>query len=306
MKSPGPHQSRTSNINLQAMEVFCEVVRLQSFSRGGGTFGISQSGTSQIIAHLEDELDSRLFDRKRRPLRLTPTGERYHETCLEILHRHRITLNELDTPEKSAGGTVRVTSIYSVGLHSLNPYIQRFIVEQPDSRVHLEYLHPSKVYAAVANEEAELGVVSYPRPARNLKIIPWIEEEMVLACPQGHELAARKSLELSDLGGQKFVAFDLDLTIRREIDRALRARSTRVEITSAFDNVETIKQALEVSGAVSILPKPAIQKEVERGVLIEVALKGTPLSRPVGIVHNQKRTMGATAELFIQTLLSSP
>ena len=302
MTSRNAPKTRTWNINLQALEVFCEVVRLQRFSSGGAAFGISQSATSQLVAHLEAELGFSLFDRKRRPLRLTAEGDVYHQTCQEILARHGRTVDEVRQRETGQGGTVRVAAIYSVGLHSLNPYLQSFMGSHADSRVLLEYHHPSRVYEAVLADEAELGVVSYPRPARQLKIIPWIDEEMVVACPTDHGLAGRKRLALDDLDGQKFVAFDRDLTIRREIDGALRSHHASIEIDGEFDNVETIKQALEISGAISILPRPAIEKEVERGVWVGIRLED-PLQRPVGIIHNQRRSMSATAELFLETLL---
>jgi DNA-binding transcriptional LysR family regulator len=304
MKSLNAPKSRTCNVNLQALEVFCEVVRLQSFSSGGGTFGITQSATSQLVAHLETELGFLLFDRKRRPLRLTAEGDAYHQTCQDILARHGRTVDEVRQRTTGLGGTVRVASIYSVGLHSLNSYLQSFMEDHTDSRVVLEYHHPSRVYETVLADDAELGVVSYPRPARQLKIIPWIEEEMVVACPFDHPLAHRDVLALHDLNGQKFVSFDLDLTIRREVDRALRSQQAHVEIVGEFDNVETIKQALEVSMAISILPRPAIEKEVERGVLVGVRLDN-PLRRPIGIIHNQRRSMSKTAELFLETLLRS-
>lgn len=306
MNAHKPRRTRTRNVNLHALEVFCEILRLQSFSRGAASFGISQSAASQLVAHLEGELGFQLIDRKRRPLVPTTEGNVYYSGCRELLQRHRTILDEIERLQKGVAGTIRVASIYSVGLHTLSRYIRRFMTQFLGSRVHLEYFHPSKVYSAVLNDEADLGVISYPKPNRNLRVTPWLEEEMVLACPQGHPLASRRSMRLEDLEGHKFVAFDRELQIRREIDRALKHRRIRVEVVSEFDNIETIKQALEIAEAVSILPRPSIEREVERGTLVEVVFEGGGLSRPVGIIQKRHRTMSATTEQFVATLTQGP
>lgn len=290
-------------MKLQALEVFCEVARLRSFSRGGAAFDISQSAASQIVANLEDELGVILINRRRRPLELTPEGQIYYHGCQDLLHRYRALVEEIRRHRNALQGTVRVASIYSAGLHTLTRYIQSFMAENEGFRVRLEYLLPHKVYSAVLNEEADLGVVSYPKFHRELNVISWLEEEMVLVCPSGHHLADRSSCRLEDLGEERFVAFDPDLKIRREIDKALRQKQVVVQIASEFDNIETIKQALLISNAVSILPRGSIELEAERGTLVEVPLEGVDLRRPVGIIYKKRSPLTPTAQLFVSALL---
>lgn len=292
-------------MKLEALEVFCEVARRRSFSRGAAAIGVSQSAASQLIAHLERELDVRLMDRTRRPFVLTPVGELYLKGCQEILDQHRALLEKIRRPQPTPSGSVRVVSIYSAGLHTLAPSIQRFMSLHSGATVRLEYFHPSRVQAAILNEEADLGVTSYPAPNRQIEVIPWVEEEMVLVCPPGHPLAQRRSLALRELAGASFVAFDRDLKIRREIDRAMKQRHVAVRIASEFDNIETIKQALEVSRAITILPTSSIEKDVQRGTLVKVKIDDIDLRRPVGIIHKKRKRLTRTAEQFIASLVDS-
>ncbi len=290
------------NINLQALEVFCEVVREQNFSRAARKFEISQSAASQIISHIESVLELSLIDRSHRPLKLTPEGKVYYEGCQDLLQDHRNLHGRLQQDLHRSAGQVRVVAIYSVGLHSLNPYIKSFMTDSPGSTVQLEYLHPSEVYTAILNDKADIGVVSYPSPQKHIEISPWLEERMVLVCPPSHPLAQRGKMRVNELDGEKFVAFRNDLRIRREIDRVLKAHQAKVSIISEFDNIETIKQALEVSEAVSILPHPTIQRELERHNLVEVQLEDADLVRPVGIILKKSRFLSKTMEGFLDTL----
>lgn len=294
----------TSGLNLQAIGVFCEVVKLRSFSLGAERSGISQSAASQQIANLEQVLGFKLIDRSYRPLQVTEEGELYFKGCQQLLGDHRGVLDKIKKKRKSTEGQVRVVAIYSVGLHTLNDIVRRYMQESPGSTVRLEYYHPRKVYEAIRNDEAEVGVISYPRSERHIEVRPWIDEEMVLACPPGHPLGARGRIDVHKLAGVNFVAFEKELTIRKEIDRLFREKEIQVNILSEFDNIETIKQALDISAAVSILPRPGIAREVERGTITSVRLDHFNLTRPVGLIYRSKRDLSATAREFVRFLMS--
>jgi len=298
-------RDRTSSLNLQAIEVFCEVVKRRSFSKGAESLSISQSAASQQVAHLEQVLGLKLLDRSYRPLQVTEDGELYYKGCQQLLTGYRGVLDQIRRKRNSAEGQVRVVSIYSVGLHTLDDFVRSYMQENTGSTVRLEYYHPVKVYEAILNDEAEVGVMSYPRSSRHVEVTPWLEEEMILACPAGHPLAKTGKIDAHRLVGANFVAFEKDLKIRREVDRFFRENEIQVNILSEFDNIETIKQALDISTAVSILPAPSVAREVERGIISEVRLNGVKLRRPVGIVVRKGRELTATAKNFISFLMSS-
>ena len=279
------------------------MVKLRSFSRGAEQAGITQSAASQQIAHLEQVLGFKLIDRSYRPLQVTDEGEIYYKGCQQLLRDHMGVLDSIKRKRRSTAGQVRVVSIYSVGLNTLNDIVRRYMQEKPGSTVRLEYYHPLKVYEAIHNDEAEVGVISYPRQERHIEVLPWINEEMVLACPPGHPLCASNRIDVHKLAGVNFVAFEKNLTIRKEIDRFFRDREIEVNILSQFDNIETIKQALDISAAVSILPRPGIAREVERGNITEVHLDHFDLTRPVGLIYRRKRDLSPTAREFIRFLM---
>jgi len=98
------------------------------------------------------------------------------------------------------------------------------------------------------------------------------------------------------------VAFDRDLSIRKEIDRYLRQRSIPIRVVMEFDNIETIKQAVEIGAGASILPEPTVRRETETGSLVTVRLIAPPLERPLGIIHRQRKVFTPTASKFIELL----
>jgi DNA-binding transcriptional LysR family regulator len=206
------------------------------------------------------------------------------------------------TLHEEVSGRVRVVSIYSVGLHHMNRYLQKFLSQYPKANVRLEYQHPHRVYEAIEKDQADLGIVSYPRASRTLEAIGWREEPMVLVCAPGHRLAGRCSVALEDLAGENVIGFDSDLTIRREIDRVLALHQAEVCVTMEFDNIETIKGAIELGAGVALLPEPTVLREVEAGRLAMAPLATDELVRPLGIIHRRGKELGGTARRFIELL----
>lgn len=290
-------------MHLKSLKVFCDVIRLKSFSRAAEENDISQSGASQLVQHLEQRLGVKLIDRSKRPFVLTAEGEVYFEGCRSLVERYFALEDRVRTHHKEVAGRVRVASIYSVGLHHMSRYVQAFLAQYPKANVRLEYLHPLRVYRAVENDHAELGLVSYPKSSRAIKAILWREEPMVLVTPPRHPLSERREVELDDLHGQTMIGFDSDLTIRREIDRALNARDIEVDVVMEFDNIETIKRAIEIGAGVSLLPEPTVHREVEAGTLTATPLVGSNLVRPLGIIHRRGKDPSSTARRFIELLL---
>jgi DNA-binding transcriptional LysR family regulator len=209
---------------------------------------------------------------------------------------------QVRTLHDEVAGRVRVASIYSVGLHHMNRYLQQFLSQYPKANVRLEYLHPDRVYDAVENGQADLGLVSYPKSSRTIKAIGWRDEPMVLVCAPSHRFAKRQRISLEEIAGEPMISFDSDLTIRREIDRALNEHRTDLRVVMEFDNIETIKRAIEIDAGVALLPAPTVVREVEAGTLVAVPLSTDKLVRPLGIIHRRGKDLGVTVRRFIELL----
>lgn len=289
-------------MNLEALQLFCEVVRQQSFSRAARSLGLSQPAASQAVGQLEAHLDVILMDRTKRPFALTAEGRTYYEGVRKLLLEYEKVAAAVRSTRTQVAGTVRVAAIYSIGLHVLSRQIQQFISRYPQAQIRLEYLRPNKVVDAVAAEDADLGLLSYPKPSRALAVVPLRAERMVCVAPPQHRLARRKLAEAHDLDGENFVGFDPDLAIRKAIDRALRSAKARPRIVMEFDNIETIKQAVEVGTGVSILPEPTVQREVQQGSLVVVPLAMAELVRPIGIIHRRRKPLTPAVRRFMELL----
>jgi len=271
-------------------------------SKGAERCGISQSAASQHVQEVERRLGAALLDRGKRPLALTAAGKLYADLCREVVLREEQFQAALDELKRQAGDTVRVASIYSIGLSEMSGIREAFEARFPAAHLEVDYMRPDQIYRAVLNRSADLGLVSYPESSREIAALPWRQEEMQLAVPPSHPLAGRARVYPADLNGTEYVAFDEDLTIRRELDRFLRTEGVEVHIAMHFDNIQTIKEAVAFGSGVSILPARTMQAEIEQGRIVAVPLEAPGLKRPVGILHRRRKKLHPAAQAFLNLL----
>jgi DNA-binding transcriptional LysR family regulator len=289
-------------MQLEWLEVFCDVARHRSFSQAALAKGLTQSAVSQIVLQLEKRLGVQLINRSTRPLQLTLLGRTYYDGCKGLVDRYLELEAGVRQAEVERAATVRVAAIYSVGLRDMSQYVERFQAQQPGARVQIEYLHPDRVYAEVLEGSADFGLVSFPRKSRELTTLPWREEQMVLTCPPSHRLAQNLAVEVGRLAGEQYIGFDKELVIRRKVDRFLRGRDVVVDVVLEFDNIENIKRAIDAGAGVALLPEPTVRREVQAGTLVALPLVGEQLVRPLGIIRRRHHKPTATAQRFIDLL----
>lgn len=291
-------------MHLRFLKIFCDIVDLGSFSRAAEANGVSQSNASQVVHQLEDRMGVKLIDRSKRPFVLTPEGHRFHEGSRVIVQRYDDLEREVKLLHQAVEARLTVASIYSVGLAHMSGCLREFLAAHPTADVRLEYLHPHRVYETVDAGQADLGLVSYPEESSSLIALPWRTEPIVLVCYPQHRFARQPGVSIDELNGEPFVAFQDGLKIREEIDQALELSKVSPSVALEFDNIETIKRAIEIGAGISLLPEPTLAREIDAGTLVRVQLEAPILVRPLGIIHRRDRKLSATAHQFIQLLQS--
>jgi LysR family transcriptional regulator, transcriptional activator of the cysJI operon len=291
-------------VDIEDLQLFRDIARTRHLSRGAASNGVSQSAATQRLQEVEKGLGVKLLDRSTRPVAVTPAGRLYLDFCCDVLRRKERLDAELDELRARIQGSVRVASIYSVGLSDMTRLRREFETRWPQASLDVEYLRPDKIYEAVIDGSADIGIVSYAEPIKSVAAIPWRNEPMAVAAAPSHALASRETVEPSDLQGLEFIAFDPELPIRRAIDRFLREQGVEVVVSMYFDNIQMVKEAVAVGAGVSILPRRALGAEIELGRLAAVPMR-PEITRPLALLHRRGRKFNQATLRFLELLLES-
>lgn len=294
-------------MQIETLKIFCDLVETQSFSQAAERNFVTQSAVSQQVRGLEEKFRKRLLERVRGrgEVHLTEAGKSFYEESRKVIAAYNELQERMRCHLGTVSGTVRVATVYSIGLHELPPVVRRFITLYPAAKIDLEYSRTTRIVRDVLSGAIELGIVAYPERKRGLTIIPLPGDRLVLICPPANPLAGRKKIKAVELSGQDFVHFERDIPTRRATDKIFKAHNVTVNRVAEFDNIETIKRAVEVGFGLAIVPRLSVLDEQKSGQLAVVALAEPEWTRTVGIIHRSDRRLGVAARKFIELLKSS-
>lgn len=291
-------------MHIETLKVFCDLVDLESFSMAAERNFITQSAVSQQIRALEEKFKRRLLERirGRRDVKLTPAGEVFYREAKAVLDAYDHLQESLRGVVGKIGGTVKVATVYSVGLHELPVKVREFMTKFPAAKIDLEYSRTTRVVRDVLNGTVELGVLAFPEPKRGLTITPMPDNRLVLIAPPDHKFATRKKVKVTDLHGQDFVHFERDVPTRKAMDKIFKTNNVEVKKVAEFDNIETIKRAVEVGFGLAIVPEPAVVEAQKAGSLAVIPLAEKYWTRSIGVIHRSDRDLSLAAKKFLSLL----
>lgn len=289
-------------MDLNALKLYCDLVETKSFSRAAERNFVTQSAVSQRIQTLEKDYEHPMLERGRGRRRIMPTeaGQIFYEGAKHLLAEAAELDARLRGLSDDVAGTVRVATVYSVGLHALPPRLKPFLALQPKVNVHLEYSQTAKIYQDVLSGAVDIGIVACPAPRAGIEILPFDVEPMALICAPESRFACRESIALRELQDQPFIAFADDIPTRRLIDVQLKAAGVQVRNVMAFENIETIKNLVEIGSGVALVPEETARTEAREGTLVVVPLiPKDAFDRPSGLLVKKSGSRRAAVIAFL-------
>jgi DNA-binding transcriptional LysR family regulator len=201
-------------------------------------------------------------------------------------------------------GRLHVSTVYSLGLHSLAEPIRRFLNEAPTVEFDIEYMRTDRVYESVLSGESDVGIVACPKDVKGIRVLEWVNEPLVLVMSPTFGLASSQgALSVSDLQGIPFIAFADGIPTRLLIERSLQRVGVKLDVRKSYDNIETLKRTVELGFGVSILPRQTVINDLLDGTLLEVPITGFSISRSCGILLLENKTIGRATQKWLDLLL---
>jgi DNA-binding transcriptional LysR family regulator len=289
-------------MQIESLKVFCDLAESESFTKAAQINGVTQSAVSQQISSLERLFKSLLIERSKKKFRLTREGQVLYDYSKQVISTYDALQSKLQETKDIISGTIRVATIYSIGLHDLPPYLKKFLKTYPTVNVHVEYRRANQVYEDVLGNVVDLGLVAYPTRDSKLEICPLRKEPLVMICNPQHPLAKNKGIRLKAISGQKFISFEPDIPTRKALDRILKEHSVQVQHVMEFDNIETVKRAVEIDAGIAIVPQGTVTQEVAKQTLAQVVLEDGEFYRPLAALYKRNKVLSPAMKQFLAVL----
>jgi DNA-binding transcriptional LysR family regulator len=289
-------------MQIESLKVFCDLAETESFTKAAQINSVTQSAVSQQISSLERIFKSLLIERSKKRFRLTREGQVLYDYSKQIIQTYESLDSRLQELKDIISGTIRVATIYSIGLHDLPPYVKKFMKNYPTVSIHVEYRRANQVYDDVLSNVVDLGLVAYPVKDSKLETVPLRKEPLVLICHPLHPFAKLKSIKLKNLADQKVIGFEPDIPTRKALDKILREYGVEIKHIMEFDNVETVKRAVEIDAGISIVPLGTVTQEINKQTLAAVEIEDGEFFRPLAAIYKKNKVLSPAMKQFLTIL----
>ena len=159
--------------------MFCDLAETESFTKAAQINNVTQSAVSQQISTLERIFKSLLIERSKKRFRLTREGQVLYDYAKQMIGIYEGLHSRLQEIKDVISGTIRIATIYSIGLHDLPPYLKKFLKAYPTVNVHVEYRRANQVYEDVLGNVVDLGLVAYPVRDHKIEVFPLRKDPLI-------------------------------------------------------------------------------------------------------------------------------
>ena len=280
---------------------FLQVAELGNFSRAAEKVLRSQPAVSAQIRQLEDEYGTRLCDRTKKSVALTPAGELLLEYVKKLIALRQDSLRAIADSGTETRGILSIGANETTFLYVLPDTLARYHRLYPQVRITVYRNFSHKVLQKVEDDEVELGIVTIPVRSTSLSAIPIFRDPLVWIAGKTSEIARRDSVTLEELAQEELILHKMG-SLRRLMDKQLRPFRPQLRITMELTSAEMVKKFVAAGLGVSMISESFVQEELRDGKLKILKTDGEQCFRELGLVYHQARSLSRAAEAFLETV----
>ncbi|CCK76014.1 MAG: LysR family transcriptional regulator [Oleispira antarctica] len=290
-------------MDIQALTAFIAVAEHKSFSLAAEQLHLTQPAISKRIKGLEEQLNSPLFDRHNRSLSLTDTGHSLLPKAKEIVQLVRDTQLSMRNMNHQVEGRLKLGTSHHIGLHRLPPFLKSFVSQFPLAELNLSFMGSESAYQAVAQRKVELALTTLETSNTNnspegmISEVLW-HDKMVFVCAKEHPLNQLAHAQLRDLSTYPAILPEANTFTFKLLVEKFKQQNLTLHTPMPTNYLETIKMLVSVGLGWSLLPESMLDNAEEIG-LAELKIEQITLTRPLGFLYLQDRTLSNAAKAFI-------
>jgi DNA-binding transcriptional LysR family regulator len=284
---------------LRQLQIFLAVARFQNISRAAHSLHMSQSAASEALLNLEQTYNVKLFDRANNRLALSAIGHTLRKEAQSLL-AHCQDFEE-SLRDHTDIGHIKVGASFTIGNHLATRYLAGYIAQYPEADVQLDIANTPDVVARVLNFEVDIGMIEGEVQHRELELIPWREDEMVVFCAADHPLASKKTLTSKDIREAQWILREPDSGARQTLERALAGLLPDIHVYLELRHNEAIKNAVESGLGIGCLSNIVLKKNFANGDLVPLRLPRRDMRRTFYFALPRQRFHQDTVEAWMRT-----
>ncbi len=285
-------------MDTHTLQAFVAVAQSQSFSKAAEQLFLTQSAISKRIAQLEEQLNSRLFDRISRQVSLTESGK-------ALLPRAQAILLELDDARRAISnlsgevtGTLSLAASHHISLHRLPPLLRQFSREYPKVKLDLRFEESEVAYEGVLRGDLELALITLaPVPDRNIQCETIWTDRLQYTVARDHPLAQQRSVTLAELTHYPAILPGANTFTRQLVESLFARNALDLNVSMSTNYLDTVRMMVSIGLGWSLLPETLIGSDLRT-----LPVASERVERQLGFIYHRDRTLSNAARNLVELL----
>lgn len=294
-------------MNLKQLEAFVKIADTGSFSKAAKDLFLTQPTISAHITSLEKELNSRLFVRNTKEVRLSESGETLYSYAKQMLVLQQKIEETFATKEEKEQQCITIAASTIPAQYLLPNILVAFNEKYPNQQFKIVETDSAKVVEQVLNHTADVGFTGTALDKKSCKHIPFYQDELVVIAPNTDKYRELQGTEKRAewLADERLIMREEGSGTRKEAEKQLKKiglNISKLNVICSMENPESIKKAVASGMGVSIISKLAAEDDVKKGLLVALPIDVEDAKRDINVVYDLNLQPSRTTERFIKVV----
>lgn len=278
-------------MTLQQLHYFRVLAKVQHYTKAAEMLHIAQPSLSYSISQLENELNIKLFERCGKKIKLSYPGEQfleYVEKSLDILEDGTMMLKSLsDSPM----GEVTLGYIYSISSKLIPEMVKKFYENDSNESIKFSFIQNLSEQLLRDLKTNKIDLAFCPDPDKSFKSVPIFKQQLYLVAPKNHPFSSRKSVKISEILNEPFVALNKSSSLRKTVNDIFKEFNAYPKIVFEAEECNAVISFVSLNFGISIIPEiPSMNKNVNI-----VKVRDFPLERKIYLCWTDDKYLSPTA-----------
>ncbi|GAE36982.1 LysR family transcriptional regulator [Halalkalibacter akibai] len=289
---------------IDPLKIFVTVVEQRHFSRAAKLLNLSQPNVSLHIRNLENELDTTLFIRSPKQVKITESGEMLYLRAKKILSLYEEAKQEIASQKQIIQGTITIGASFTIGEYILPRLLAEYANENPLVHVEVTVGNTEEVIEKTKSNELDIGLIEGERHDLNIKAIPFMEDEMIIIAPSNHQLAQLRMVKPEMLHDQTWIWREKGSGTRAYSDQLIANLNLRVRRSFIFSSSQGIKEAVSAGLGIAMISKLTVKKELQSGEIKQIDISDRTFTRQFSMIQGKRDFINRAHDIFIEKIMN--
>jgi len=294
-------------MNLKQLEAFVQISDSGSFSKAAKDLFLTQPTISAHISTLEKELNTRLFVRNTKEVRLSDSGKILYDYAKQITVLQKKIEDTFAVREEKAQQCLTIAASTIPAQYLLPGILARFNEKYPNQQFKVLESDSAKVVEQVVNNTVDIGFTGTVIDKRLCKYIPFYQDELVVITPNTEKYLElqKQNTNATWVAQEALIMREAGSGTRKEAEKQLRrigVNPTKLNVIASMESTEAIKRAVSNGMGISVISKLAVEEEIEKGSLLSIPVSIDDMRRDINVIYNRNLQLSRVSERFVKVV----